>query len=69
MAKDIDTQMLINYGARGAGAIGLVQIANNFMSTVMANQWLSYGFYGITIGAILAASVGILVVDQLLLQR
>lgn len=68
MAKDIDTQMLINYGARGAGAIGLVQIANNFMPTIMANQWLSYGIYGITLGAILAASVGILITDQLLLK-
>lgn len=68
MAKDIDTQMLINYGARGAGAIVLVQVANNFMPTIMANQWLSYGIYGITVGAVLATSVGILVVDQLLLK-
>ncbi len=67
MAKE-GTQMLVNYGAKGLGAVGVIQLANNMAPTIMANQFLSWGFYGITLGAILAASIGIYAVDQLLLK-
>jgi len=67
MAK-ADTQVWVNAGARGLGAVGLMQVANNMAPTIMANQFLSYGFYGITLGAIVAAGLGIYVVDQFLLK-
>ena len=67
MAK-AGTQMLVNYGAKGLGAVGAIQIINKVAPTIMANQFLSYGFYGITIGAILAAGIGIYAVEQLLLK-
>ncbi len=63
-----EQQMLINLGAKGLGAVGAIQIINKVAPTIMANQFLSYGFYGITIGAILAAGIGIYAVEQLLLK-
>lgn len=68
MARIQGTQILVNYGARGLGAVGAIQLINNFAPQIMANQWLSYGLYGITIGAILAAGLGIYAVDSLILK-
>lgn len=67
MAK-ANTQMLVNYGLRGLGAVAVIQVANNYAATLMANKILSFGFYGITLGAVLAAGIGIYAVDQLLLK-
>lgn len=67
MAK-MQTQQLVNHGLRGLGAVAAIQLANNFGATLMANQILSFGFYGITLGAVLAAGLGIFAVDSLILK-
>ena len=67
MAK-ANTQMLVNYGAKGLGAVAVVQLANNLVPQIMANQFLAYAVYGISVGAVLATGVGIWAVDQLVLK-
>ena len=52
----------------GVGAIGAIELVNRFAPTIMANQILSWGFIGITLGAVLAAGIGIYAVDSLLLK-
>ncbi len=64
----MESRVLINTGLKGLGAVAVIQVANNFAATLMANQILSFGFYGITLGAVLAAGIGIYAVDQLLLK-
>lgn len=64
--NNMGTQDLLNYAAKGAGAVVVMQVAVNFIPQIMANQFMAWEFYGITVGGVLAASIGVLAVEQLL---
>lgn len=66
MAKEMDIQAYLMYGVKGIAALAAVQLANKLGATIMASQYLSYGFYGVTVGSVVAAGLGLFLVDQVM---
>lgn len=64
----LDMQVFIRYGALGASALAAVQLVNNLMPTLLANQVLGYAVAGVSVGGVIAAGLGTYIVDQMLLK-